>query len=70
MNKSAKKIVVMKEGDIPVVIGECPKCRRGERSLVIVDYIKNTRNKDLNLVKIECVACSKELLRYVNEVTE
>lgn len=68
--KKTSRIVIHEEKNIPVLRGECPKCARGNKSLVIINFVKNTSNERLNMVKIKCVSCFKEYYKYVIELTK
>lgn len=69
-NKNKKGLAVIEEKNMPMIIGECSKCQTGDRSLVIINYMKNNHGEHLNMVKIKCISCFKETYKYVNEITK
>lgn len=69
-NKKTSKIVITEEKNLPILRGQCPKCGRGDKSLVIINFVKNTKNERLNMVKIKCIACFKEYYKYVIELSK
>lgn len=69
-NNKISKIVIEEEDDIPVLRGPCPRCNSGDKTLIIINFVKNTRNERLNIVKIKCISCLKEYYKYVAELTK
>lgn len=44
---------------IPIITGECPKCHRGENSLIIIQRQKsvNHRERDNDKLTLRCLCC-------------
>lgn len=65
-----KSLIVIEEKSMPLIIGECNKCQCGDRTLVIVNYMKNNHGNHLDMVKIKCISCFKENFKFVSEITK
>ena len=57
------------DGSLPVVIGDCPRCGVGDRSLILIDYVHNPLHEDRSTVYIKCVACTQVFQTNITEVT-
>lgn len=55
---------------VPVLVGDCPSCRRGERSLIIVDFVPNYLREIDSTVYIRCVCCSELYQTRVKYIAE
>jgi len=68
--KKSNKIVIHEDNNIPVLRGECPKCHCGDKSLIIINFVKNPTNERLNMIKMKCVCCLKEYYKYATEISK
>lgn len=63
-----KDVYIAVDRSVPVVIGNCPTCNCGSRSLILTNYSK--RMNYLNdVLQIKCVNCSntfKTTIEYVS----
>lgn len=66
---SANGLQVYLDGNLPVVVGECPKCQNGDRSLVLVDYVHNPVHEDRSTVYIKCISCMGVFQSNIKEVS-
>jgi len=62
-------IKVAQDGNLPIIIGDCPACHNGENTMVLVDYTPN-RNPDNGVLKLRCLVCSNIHVTKICEVTE
>lgn len=62
-------IFVADEAGLPVIIGECPTCRRGIRSLVLVDFVPKARTA-ASSVYLRCVCCNSIHHKQIQDITE
>jgi hypothetical protein len=70
MNKKPNPSIVIGSedgGKIPVVIGKCPSCGVGDRSLIIIDFIKAKQPETENVVYLRCLCCDTILRRKVRD---
>jgi hypothetical protein len=61
---------VFLDGNLPVVVGECPKCKNGDRGMVLVDYVHNPVNEHRSTVYIKSIACFSVYQTNISEVAE
>lgn len=52
-----KDITIAVDNNVPIVHGECPKCRRGKRSMILIDFIPNVSDNKESTLYIKCVCC-------------
>ena len=66
-----KNIILASEkgSNLPVVVGSCPSCGLGTRSLVLVDYRHNKYFPDQGLINFQCIGCSNYIIKRVFEVS-
>jgi len=58
------------DGNLPVIVGECPKCKRsGDRSLILIDYINNPVNPLSSTLYIKCIRCTSVFQTNIKEAT-
>jgi hypothetical protein len=57
-NSNIKNIYVKPDEGVPVIIGQCPECNNGHRSLIIIDF-KQTSDERGNLT-MQCMACNSK----------
>lgn len=55
MNEPGQILVGM-DRNVPVIEGECPKCRIGLRSMILMDFIPHTKSEE-GLIYMKCVGC-------------
>ena len=72
MQKSDDDIRVCSEigSTVPVVIGNCPKCGSGNRSLVLTNFALNGKNPRASMVYFKCIACMSVIEKLITEVSE
>ena len=58
------------DDNIPVIVGNCPSCGLGDRTLILVDYVRNPRNEDRSTVYVKCVACTSVFQTNITEMTD
>jgi hypothetical protein len=63
-------VYAVSERGLPIIEGECPCCRRGKRSLVIVDFVPNRSNNVESTLYIRCIACSELYQSKVKSVAD
>lgn len=64
-----RDIIIGLDNNVPVIEGECPTCKRGKRSLVIVNYVPSSKHEESD-VYMRCVCCFsfyKTKVKYVAE---
>ena len=54
---NSDNISVVTDKGVPSIIGECPMCQRGTRSLIIADFVPNRLSPIESTVYIKCIAC-------------
>lgn len=69
MQKS-NTIIVVADGSLPVVIGDCPSCGAGDRSLILIDYVPNLKNDIDSSVYLKCICCNTIHQRKVKDLVE
>lgn len=52
------QVQIFLDGNIPVVIGECPKCHNGDRSLILVDFVSNPVHPNKSTIYVKCMQCT------------
>lgn len=63
-------IQIFLDGNLPVIVGECPKCKNGDRGMVLVDYVHNPVNEHRSTVYMKCISCLAVYQTNVGEVAE
>ena len=71
-SQSDNKIRICAErgSNIPVVIGDCPNCGSGNRSLVLTNFALNGRNPQASMIYFKCVSCMSLIEKRIIEVSE
>jgi len=67
MEKS-NTITVASDGNLPVVIGDCPSCGSGDRSMILIDYVPNLKNSIDSTVYLKCICCNTIHQRKVKDL--
>ncbi|CAB5220929.1 hypothetical protein UFOVP247_58 [uncultured Caudovirales phage] len=66
--KAHGKIQIFLDGNLPVIVGECPKCNSGDRGLVLVDFVNNPVSPDSSTVYLKCLCCTAVYQTNIKEV--
>lgn len=69
-NKEGIKVCAEAGSNIPVVIGNCPKCGSGDRSLILTNFALNGRNPQASMVYLKCIACLSVIEKKIIDVAE
>lgn len=67
---SGEGIRVYLDGNVPVIVGECPRCKNGDRGMVLIDYVNNPHHPDKSTIYMKCVQCTGVWQTNINNVTE
>jgi hypothetical protein len=67
---SSKPISIVQDGSLPVVLGDCPNCKLGPRSLILIDFVPNLGKPDNSTVYLKCISCNSIHQRKIKEVAE
>ena len=72
MQKSDEGIRVCSEAgsNVPVVLGNCPKCGSGNRSLILTNFALNGRNPRASMVYFKCIVRMSTVEKLITEVSE
>lgn len=68
--KRSKAIRVVNDMGVMSVVGECPSCHRGDRSLIIVDFIPNYFSSISSTVYMKCITCDTTYESQVSALAE
>ena len=66
---TSESIFVADENGLPVIIGRCPSCKRGTRSLILVDFVPKAK-ANASSVYLRCLCCSSIHHRQIKDITE
>ena len=71
-SQSDDRIKVCNEGgsNLPIVVGNCPKCGSGNRSLVLTNFALNGLNPEASTVYFKCIACLSLIEKKIIDVAE
>jgi len=58
----------MQGSNVPVVVGNCPKCGSGNRSLVLTNFALNGKNPRASMVYFKCICCMGVVEKNIIEV--
>jgi hypothetical protein len=50
-------VIVGLDHNVPVIEGQCPKCRIGLRSMILMDFIPHEVKKEEGIIYMKCVGC-------------
>jgi len=64
------KICAEVGSNVPVVIGNCPHCNSGSRSLVLTNFALNGKNPQASMIYFKCISCLGVVERNIMEVAE
>jgi hypothetical protein len=62
--------IAIQEMGLPIIKGECPDCHRGDRSLIIVDFVPNRKNNTESTLYIRCIACASLYQSKVKQIVQ
>jgi len=70
--QSNKDIVIATEGgsSLPVVLGKCPSCGAGDRSMVLIDFVPNGAQPEYSTIYFKCISCMSITQKRVCDVSE
>lgn len=57
------------DGNLPIIVGDCPNCGVGDRSLILIDYVHNPKHEGMSTCYLKCVACTNVIQTNVKEVS-
>ena len=66
----SKLIKIVQDGSLPVVLGDCPSCKSGPRSMILIDFVPNLGKPDNSTVYLKCISCDSIHQRKIKEVAE
>ena len=69
MNKPGQVIVGLDQ-NVPVIEGECPKCKIGHRSMILMDFIPHEIKKEEGIIYMKCVGCFSIYQTKIKHVVE
>jgi hypothetical protein len=64
------KICAEVGSNVPVVIGDCPHCGSGNRSLILTNFAMNGRNPQASMIYFKCIKCMSVIERNIMQVAE
>lgn len=64
-----KDITIAVDNNVPIIFGECPKCKRGKRSMILLDYVPHKTDNKESSIYIKCVCCRSIYQTKVKDVT-
>lgn len=72
MDQRSKKIKVCSEAGstIPIIVGNCPACGMGNRSLILMGFLPSISGPQFNELFFKCICCSEVTVRKLFEVAE
>ena len=68
--RSDKPIRVINDMGVMSVVGECPSCQIGTRSLIITDFIQNFYTSTKGIVCMKCIVCETAYETTVSSLSE
>ena len=63
-------IYVVDDRGIPSVVGNCPTCGMGDRTLVLIDFIPSKTHYELSKLYLRCICCSTIHQKQIKEIAE
>lgn len=51
------QVIVGMDRNVPVIEGECPKCKIGHRSMILIDFIPNPVKYEEGIIYMKCMGC-------------
>jgi hypothetical protein len=56
--------------NLPIVVGDCPHCGLGDRSLILIDFVPNGHQPEHSTIYFRCIGCSTITQKKVIEVAK
>jgi hypothetical protein len=56
--------------NLPVVVGKCPSCGTGDRSMVLIDFVPNGVNPEHSTIYFKCLCCMNITQRKICDVAK
>ena len=69
-SKPDKPIRVVNDMGVMSVVGECPSCQTGNRTLIITDFVQNFFSSTSSTVYMKCIVCETTYETTVSSLTE
>jgi len=69
-NNSNISIANERGSSLPVVVGNCPSCGVGDRSLVLIDFVPNGHELKYSTVYFKCMCCMNITQKRICDVAE
>ena len=69
-SENAIKIATEGGSSLPVVVGNCPSCGAGDRSMVLIDFVPNGHRPEHSTVYFKCLCCLSLTQKKVCDVAE
>lgn len=66
---SESQVRMYLDGNLPVIVGECPRCKNGDRGLVLVDYVHNPNHENSSTIYMKCIQCTGVWQTNIDSVT-
>jgi phosphoribosyl 1,2-cyclic phosphodiesterase len=72
MHQKSKAIMIASEvgSNVPVVLGECPTCGAGDRTMVLIDFVPNGKSPEHSTLYFKCLSCFNINQRRICDVAE
>jgi len=72
VQQKSNDIIIANEGgsNLPVVIGNCPSCGLGDRSMILIDFVQNHIDSKFSTLYFKCIACAKITQKRICDVAE
>ena len=69
MTDNPGQILVGLDRNVPVIEGECPKCKIGRRSMILMDFVPHPKC-DEGIIYMKCVGCFSIYQTKIKHVVE
>jgi hypothetical protein len=69
MTDKPGQILVGMDRNVPVIEGECPKCKIGHRSMILIDFVPHPKY-DEGIIYMKCVGCFSIYQTKIKHVVE
>lgn len=66
----SNNIYIVDDRGIPSVVGNCPSCKKGDRSMILIDFVPNRSRYEFSTVYLRCICCNTVHQKQIREVTE
>ena len=54
--------------NVPIVLGHCPQCGLGNRTMILIDYVPNGYQPEHSTLYFKCINCSTITQKKIIEV--